>query len=296
VNILVNGEAIVLEHGPNGTLGEALSGADDLLEKAGRVIVSLKVDGHIVDAENYGSFAERPSSDFGQIDIAAEPAATIRIRSLETLQELLKLTVQAARDDEPSDWHVLRKGAADIRDAFSGLFAADELSFVQLFADLLARTGDEPDTSERIEIAAQAERLELIFAERLAELTDPVAEMRAAAAVFETQAPELAELPVLLQTGKDERAMKAVTYFIEVFNKVIRLMPELDRSGVPTQDVRIDGQNLSAFYAAFNGVLRQLTEAFEHKDAVLIGDLAEYEVLPRMRSFFAALKEVMPLS
>jgi hypothetical protein len=50
------------------------------------------------------------------------------------------------------------------------------------------------------------------------------------------------------------------------------------------------------FYGSFNDVLRQLTDAFEHKDAVLIGDLAEYEILPRMKSFFAAMREALPAS
>ena len=41
-------------------------------------------------------------------------------------------------------------------------------------------------------------------------------------------------------------------------------------------------------------MLKELTGAFENKDAVLIGDLAEYEILPRMRSFFSAMEEALP--
>jgi hypothetical protein len=85
-----------------------------------------------------------------------------------------------------------------------------------------------------------------------------------------------------------------VLYFIEVFNKVIRVIPELKPAGVDAEDLRIGELGLAEFYGEFNGVLRDLTGAFEHKDAVLIGDLAEYEVLPRMRSFFAAMDEALP--
>ncbi|MGO8695130.1 MAG: hypothetical protein ACLQMF_15825 [Rectinemataceae bacterium] len=294
MDIIVNGEALVVEAGPEGKLGETLALADDILEKAGSVIVGLRIDGRTVDADSYHAFAERPTANFSRVDIQVEPASAIRIRTLETLHELLMLSLQGARDEDPTDWKTLRRAATDIRDAFAGLFAADELSFVQLFADLLARTGDEPGAAERIELAAQGERLLQIFGERLAELRSPIREMRKAAAFFEEQAPELEELPVLLQTGKDDRAMKAVTYFIEVFNKVIRIIPELGRAGVEAGRLRIDGQSLPDFYSSFNAVLRQLIEAFEHKDAVLIGDLSEYEVLPRMRSFFAAMDEAMP--
>ncbi|HUW39551.1 MAG TPA: hypothetical protein VMV90_00970 [Rectinemataceae bacterium] len=296
MDIIVNGETLAVESGPAGKLGEALAQADDLLEKAGSVIVSLRIDGAAVDADSYGSFAERPATDFVRVDIAAEPASAIRIRTLETLHEVLKLSLQGARDEDPTDWRTLRTAAADIGEAFAGLFSADELSFVQAFAELLARTGDDPGPAERIEITVQGERLRQIFGERLAELREPLHEMRKAAAFFESQAPELEELPVLLQTGKDDRAMKAVTYFIEVFNKVIRIVPELGRAGVAVDGIRIEGRSLEDFYVAFNAILRQLTEAFEHKDAVLIGDLAEYEILPRMRSFFAAMDEAMPPS
>jgi hypothetical protein len=293
VDIIVNGETLVLEAGSEGKLGEALARADDLLEKAGSVVVSLRIDGRAVDADSYVSFAERPTADFARVDIEAEPASTIRIRTLETLQEVIQLSLQGARDEGPTDWKTLRQAAADIRDAFAGLFSADELSYVQLFADLLARTGDQIGTAERIEMAAQGERLLHIFAERLAELQSPVREMRKAAAFFEGPASELAELAGVVQTGKDDRAMKAVTYFIEIFNKVIRIIPELGRAGVEVGMLRIDGRSLPDFYSSFNVVLRQLTEAFEHKDAVLIGDLSEYEVLPRMRSFFATMDEAM---
>jgi hypothetical protein len=147
-----------------------------------------------------------------------------------------------------------------------------------------------------VELSAQSDRLSSVFGERLAELRRPVAEMRAAAALFEARAAELADLPVLLQTGREDRAMKSVLYFIEIFNKVIRVIPELRRSGIDTASISVDGSSMPDFYGAFNGVLRELTDAFEHKDAVLIGDLAEYEVLPRMRSFFAAMRESLPES
>ena len=120
--------------------------------------------------------------------------------------------------------------------------------------------------------------------------------MRKAAALFDGRRGELADIPVLLQTGKEDQAMKTVLFFIEIFNKVIRVIPELRRSGIDTASITVDGQAMPEFYGSFNEVLRQLTDAFEHKDMVLIGDLAEYEILPRMNSFFAAMREALPES
>ena len=300
MRITVNGAPLAIDVKDSANLGELLSGADDLLDRAGSVIVSLKVDGEEVDAEGYARFAEMPSSSVSIVEIRAEDAAAIRIRALETLLELLAICKRSAEDTAAEDtaavWPGLRTGARDMKDAFAGLFAADELSFVQLFSDILDRAGDKPDKAARVELSAQSDRSQEVFEERLAELRRPAEEMRAAATLFDARSGELADLPVLLQTGKEDQAMKAVLYFVEIFNKVIRIIPELRRSGIDTASIFVGGSAMPDFYGEFNGVLRQLTDAFEHKDAVLIGDLAEYEVLPRMRSFFGAMREALPES
>jgi hypothetical protein len=236
------------------------------------------------------------------VEIEAEDAAAIKQRALDTLIELLAIAERSASSPQTEsastaeDWANIRASTVDMRDAFAGLFAADELSFVQLFADILERSGNEPSETARAEIAVQTKKLAAVFGERLAELRSPVAEMRSAAALFDGHAAELADIPVLLQTGKEGEAMKTVLFFIEIFNKVIRIIPELRRSGVDTSHIMIGSTAMPNFYGDFNVVLRQLTEAFENKDAVLIGDLAEYEILPRMQSFFGAMREALPES
>jgi hypothetical protein len=298
--IMVNGSPLALEVKEGSSLGELLSGADELLDSEGSVIVSLKVEGEEIDAESYSRIAGRQAASVTSVEIQAEDSSALRIRAIETLLELLDIARRHAEDaaahGTATDWQGLRAGARDMRDAFAGLFAADELSFVQLFTDILERAGDEPDKAGRAEVSAQAERLTALFGERQAELRSPAGEMRTAGTLFEAKAPELAELPVLLQTGKEDQAMKAILYFIEIFNKVIRIIPELRKRGVDTGSISVEGKGMPEFYGSFNQVLRELTEAFEHKDAVLIGDLAEYEVLPRMRSFFAAMREALPES
>jgi len=305
MNILVNGEPLDIETKPGATLGEVLAQADDLIEKSGSIIVGLKVDGMEIGAEDYAQAAARPADGSASVEIGIESGREVRMRTIGTFLELLGLASRAAESGQASaaDWRALREGAAEIRDAFSGLFSADELSFVKRFSEVLegspAPAGDDgagaiPSAAARAAIAEEAGRASSVFGERLAELRDPVAEMRSAGTLFDARAKDLADLPVLLQTGKEDGAMKTVLYFIEVFNKVIRLIPELRQAGVDLDAFQIEGQGLAEFYGAFNGVLRDLTDAFEHKDAVLIGDLAEYEILPRMRSFFAAMDGALP--
>ncbi len=290
MDILVNGEPFALELPPGATAGEALSLADEILERAGAVIVGLKVDGKRLDAEGIPAVGELPAASVGRIEIESESAAGVRGKSLTTLLELLALSRDTAALESSPDWPALASGAAELAEAFSGLFSADELSFVQGFADLVGKAADAPDAALRREIGVRAEAIAGLARERLAEIENPAEEMRKAAVLYRNQAAELGELPVLLQTGKDERAMKAILLFIETFNKVIRIIPELRRLGFDTESLRVDGQSLPEFYASFNEILRGLSKAFEDRDAVQIGDLAEYEVAPRMASFFSAVE------
>ncbi len=301
MDIRVNGEPLALEINAGASVGEALAAADELLETAGAVIIGLRMDGADLDADAFPSIRDRPFADKGSIDIAAESIAAIKQKAIKTLLELLSLSDEAAANEDSKDWPALAGSLGELAGAFAGLFSADELSFVHGFADLAAKAmaarAEKPDASLppelRAEIVRQAESLIIIFKERLDEIERPADELRKTAALYRSQEAELSELPVLLQTGKDERAMRAILFFVEIFNKVIRLVPELEHEGLDTDIVRIDGLSIPEFYNSFNGILRRLSAAFEDKDSVLIGDLAEYEVAPRMARFFTIIEEAL---
>jgi hypothetical protein len=295
MQIKVNGEDLAMELTVGMSLGDALAAADELLETAGAVIIGLKIDGKDLDADEYPSVKDKPIGEVERIDIAADSISAIKAKAVSTFLELVSLSSEAAASGEGKDWAALAGSLGELSDAFAGLFSADELAYVRSFADLASRANasGKPDASLGAEIARQAESLSIIFRERLAEIERPGEEMRKAAALYRSRAAELDELPVLLQTGKDEGAMKAILFFIEIFNKVIRIVPELAQEGLDTGALRIGEESLPEFYNSFNDILRRLSTAFEEKDSVLIGDLAEYEVAPRMASFFAAVEEAL---
>ncbi len=68
MRITVNGAPLALDVKESGSLGELLAGADDLIDRAGSVIVSLKVDGEEVDAEGYARFAMMPSATVSDVE------------------------------------------------------------------------------------------------------------------------------------------------------------------------------------------------------------------------------------
>jgi hypothetical protein len=107
--------------------------------------------------------------------------------------------------------------------------------------------------------------------DRLQEIEHPEKEAAAAARLLAAAKPALENVPVLLQTGKDREAMQCILSFTELALKAIRILAYREEGREGSRE----------FCREFNGILNELTAAFEVRDSVLIGDLFEYEIAPR---------------
>lgn len=288
MTITVNGTELNLDTN-DASLGEVLAEADDLVEKAGSVILGLTLDGTAVEAEDLPGLRDKPASDFRSLEIDSAPASELRSRAYGSLLEFLYALRQWSTGTEPVE--PLKEAWDDFGRVYSGLLSSDEHSFLDLLDRDLGSI--EPVDEHRRRLVHHAETLEPIFRERLEEIRDPAAAMRSASRLYEAERQNLMEVSVRLQTGKDAQAMRSILMFVEIFNKANRILPELVRMGRDAGNLRIDGKPIPEFYDSFNAILRQLMDAFEAKDAVLIGDLAEYEIVPRMNAFFETMTGVL---
>ena len=118
---------------------------------------------------------------------------------------------------------------------------------------------------------------------RLEELEDPGGALRRLLSELRECGGRASEVPLLLQTGRDREAMAVIVRFSELTQTLVRL---LDAAPLLT----IDSRRPDEFFGDLNRILKELIEAFEAKDSVLIGDLMEYEIAPRMRKLQAALQ------
>jgi hypothetical protein len=135
--------------------------------------------------------------------------------------------------------------------------------------------------------------LGIILESRIREATQPFDELRKAAAGLNELVPQLMEVPVLLQTGKDSTAMGHVIEFTEYSDKLVRINHILrEQKIIDISGITIDDKRFDAFYQEFNDILRELLEAFDSQDSVLIGDLLEYEVAPRTETLNRYIEEI----
>ena len=93
---------------------------------------------------------------------------------------------------------------------------------------------------------------------------------------------QLEQIPVQLQSGKDKAANVIITQLADLVDNVCHtaslaaLFPDLYAK------LAVDGKSITEFFAEFSDILNDFRQALEDKDTVLIGDLAEYEISPRL--------------
>jgi hypothetical protein len=109
---------------------------------------------------------------------------------------------------------------------------------------------------------------------------------------LEALLPALADTSVSLQTGKDREALEAIRAFSEYTEASTRIFGLMQCVSADGSTPSIGSASTGEFFDSLNGILRDLTGAFENKDSVLLGDIAEYEIVPRLRDLIAALRSL----
>ena len=107
-----------------------------------------------------------------------------------------------------------------------------------------------------------------------------------------TLSSELLELPVKLQSGKDKEVSLLISKladFVEKFchqTSLAALFPDL------YSKLNIDGKTINDFFQEFTQILNDFEQAIASKDTVLMGDLAEYEISPRLQAIANTIEEL----
>ena len=110
--------------------------------------------------------------------------------------------------------------------------------------------------------------------------------------LFSELAQKMEDIPAALQSGKNKEAgesIKKVADSIDEFCHVAALASLFPKDFNNTQ---IDGMSFTAFFEEFKPVLNDFEQALKNNDTVLIGDLSEYEICPRLRAISQSLEKL----
>jgi hypothetical protein len=80
-----------------------------------------------------------------------------------------------------------------------------------------------------------------------------------------------------------------VSFFSGIAEKVFRIFNILRAEGFPVTETTVADMPITAYMGEFGSALGEMLTAYKQRDTVLVGDLAEYEMAPRLRGLYAAI-------
>ena len=271
-------------------LGEVLQSIDGLLSQDGLLITSVEADGLPV-TDQLAEVASRDLTSIEHLDITVSHPHELSKQKLDiVLQFLLACREILATDQELTP--ELRARIDDVEPLVRQIFGSlapsqdngTEGTGTGPLAALLSPGRDLPGLEVRMNNIG-----ELIAAteQRLREFESPLQELANLQSSIKESIDEISEAPVLLQTGKDREAMTGVIHFTEVCGRLLRLYGILSAGGANIDGLRVGEAHVSEFFVELNKILTELVDAMAVSDTVLIGDLLEYEIAPRLQDLLA---------
>lgn len=102
----------------------------------------------------------------------------------------------------------------------------------------------------------------------------------------------LKQIPVEMQSGKDACAKQTIIKLSDTMNLFCSLITWSSLFPETFGQLKVEDKDFSQFLGDFSKILNDFKDALENSDSVLIGDLAEYEICPRLESISNALGEL----
>ncbi len=293
MELRINNETIPYTLEEEHSLYDVIRSLSEWLSGSGFSLVSASTEAGSVDLSDSAALRDIAIQGLGFLSVYAEPDEDLLIERLSTIYQLFGLIEQAVRKRKTENAAELAAEYRSIRAGISGLLDGEGIwNGGEGFDELLTRYLASPsDTAAQEELLSFLGKILSLLAERIREASNPVQETAKTAALCSAMLPRITEISVLLQTGKDREAMDRFILFTETIGKLFRTIPNL-RSRYPHL-FPPEGDGFSGSIQELNHFFSELVNAFTLHDTVLIGDLIEYEIVPRISAFLSRILTVL---
>jgi len=112
------------------------------------------------------------------------------------------------------------------------------------------------------------------------------------ALLFDSLSEKMEQVPVDLQAGKNTEVTESIKELADSIDQFCHVAALASLFPQTFKDTTIDNMNFKDFFADFSPILLDFEQALQNNDTVLIGDLSEYEICPRLQSISNALKKI----
>ena len=105
-------------------------------------------------------------------------------------------------------------------------------------------------------------------------------------------AEEFEQIPVYMQTGKDVQVLNLLGIFSEKLNELYRSLLLSDVTELPT-DIQIEEKSIHEYQKDITALLHDIVSSIEEKDIIQVGDLAEYELAPLVKTLINGVSSIL---
>ena len=278
MDIFVNDKPADITLDTEKTLGDVLSGIELWISPTGNRIQGISVNGKNMPEDKLALSFGKDIKDIKRLDVTVSSWRELAAEALLVLRDTCISYRNASFEDR-------REIAAAWEKSPAARFL---LSDIPDLNGLVNRTISGEGLS--------AQELAVCIDERLREITEPALEISRTEPLVNSIAKRMEELSLDMQTGKDRHAAETVQLFSQLGEKLFRILMIYKSEGISFDLLVIDDLPGRAFIDEFNAAIKELSSAYENRDTVLSGDIAEYELAPRLLRFFNAIKDISMLN
>lgn len=270
------------------TIGEVYSGIESWLRGNGHRVLDVLIDGASLDPSDRSN-SMHPITQVATFSFRVESLRQKDIDDLETIRTYLGLyrRVMHSGNDEQllavlEELPYVASGIARLAPDLAGLLEEPLPGPIDSAPQLVTALSAEG----REKAASRAVDIDPLLEQRQRELVDPDHEMRSVLALLKGLVDRLEEIPVMLQSGAEKEALTTIGTFSETVSTFLRILPH-----VTEQHPEIKQHH--ELLPEINSFLSDIAKALGASDLVLLGDLLEYEMVPRFRGLIEAIESSM---
>ena len=105
-------------------------------------------------------------------------------------------------------------------------------------------------------------------------------------------ADDFEQIPVYMQTGKDVQVLNLLGTFSEKLNELNRSLLLSDITELPI-DMQIEEKSIHEYQKEITALLQNIVSSIEEKDIIQVGDLAEYELAPLVKTLINGVSSIL---
>ncbi|EPF46653.1 hypothetical protein HMPREF1222_01229 [Treponema vincentii F0403] len=105
-------------------------------------------------------------------------------------------------------------------------------------------------------------------------------------------AEEFEQIPVYMQTGKDVQVLNLLGTFSGKLNELYRSLLLSDVTELPI-DIQIEEKSIHEYQKDITALLHDIVSSIEEKDIIQVGDLAEYELAPLVKTLINGVSSIL---